>query len=324
MKKTMITSVLSLVLAGATFTPTFAAVDGNCEEGEVTCLEVIEKSLTINEKYSFLNEKEIFKGKSDGEAHLEDHMTRAQLAVVLDRMLELDSDRDVHFTDVKNHWAQDEITSVVAAGYMEGKDGLFNPNQTVTLEELAQVLVNVVELNTDEYASIWLPGSDWAQGYLAAALTEDLLAKSDDYMVKATRAELVYGIYRAHNLLFHNGGIVAGTLEPSLDYEKKEDGSIEFTYTVKNQTEKEQTLAFSSGQRFDYKLFKDGKEIYQYSMDKLFMLEYAEIFLAQGEELSFKDTLRDLKPGKYEIEFWLADKEQAWPDSRVRVGFEVK
>ena len=324
MKKPLITGLLSLTLAASIFNPTYAAVDSNCGEGEVTCLEVVKKVLTLDEKYAFLQDKEIFKGKADGKAHLDKKMTRAELAVVIDRMLELEVKGKHSFKDLKKHWAKDEIEAVVDAGYMEGSEGKFLPNKHVTLEELASVLVKVTELDTGDYASIWLPGSDWAQGYLAAALTEELLGKADDYTAKATRGDLVQSIYQTYQMLFTNGGIVAGTLEPSLTYVENKNGSFDFTYEVKNQTEKVQTLEFTSGQRFDYDLYKDGKEIYQYSMDKMFILEYAQIELKQGEELTFNDTLKDLKPGNYEIEFWLADKDNAWPDAKTKISFKVK
>ncbi|RSK28909.1 proteinase inhibitor [Bacillus sp. HMF5848] len=129
------------------------------------------------------------------------------------------------------------------------------------------------------------------------------------------------------------GGIVAGTLEPSLTYEETGDGTYTFFFKVKNQTEQEQTLTFTSGQRFEYKLYKDGEHIYTYSMDKSFIQVMEEIKLKQGEEFLMEATVPDgngdlgapsegLEPGNYKIEFWLVD--DAWPDAKASVEFAVE
>ncbi|MBE4907280.1 S-layer homology domain-containing protein [Bacillus luteolus] len=324
-KKTIITGLLSLSLATAMISPTYANVGSDCKGGKPKCERVINSELSIEQKYTFLKEQGIFKGKTYGKAHLNKKVTRAELAVVIDRMLDLRPSKETTFIDLKKHWAKNEITAVVEAGFMEGKgNNTFQPNKHVTLEELAQVLVRLTDLNKDKYMSIWLPGSDWAQVYLAAALTENLLRGADDYTKQAKRSHLVYGIYQAYQMLLTNkGGIVAGSLEPSINYTKNKDGSYNFTYKVKNQTEKPQTLKYSSGQRFDYKLYKNGKQIYQYSMDKLFIMEYKEIELKQGEELTFTEKVEDLKPGNYEIEFWLVAADKA-ETTKKKVQFSVK
>ncbi len=323
--KTIITGLLSLSLATAMISPTYASVGAECKGGNPKCERVINLELSIEQKYAFLKKQGIFNGKTFGKAHLNKKVTRAELAVVIDRMLDLRASKDTSFKDLKKHWAKNEITAVVEAGIMEGKgNNTFQPNKHVTLEELAHVLVKLTDLNKDEYMSIWLPGSDWAQSYLAAALTEDLLQGAEDYTKQAKRSHLVYGIYQAYQMLrTNNGGIVAGSLESTINYTKNKDGSYNFTYKVKNQTEKRQTLKYSSGQRFDYRLYKDGKQIYQYSMDKLFIMEYKEIELKQGEELTFIEKLENLKPGNYEIEFWLVAADMA-ETTKKKVQFNVK
>lgn len=323
-KKKIVTGLLSLSMAATLYSPTYAAVGTECAEGDTKCERVVNAELSIKEKYEFLKELEIFKGKQDRKAHLDKKMTRAELAVVIDRMLDLEVSKEIAYKELKNHWAKDEILAVIEAGYMDmDEKKKFHPNKHVTLEELAQVLVKVTELDTDDYASIWLPGSDWAQGFLAAALTEELLEGADDYTEKANRSHLVYGIYQAYQILHENGGIVAGSIEPTVSYKENKDGSFDFTFTVKNQTEKVQTLEFSSGQRFDYRLNKDGEQIYQWSMDKLFIMEYKEIELKQGEELTFTEKLDDLKPGNYEIEFWLVAADKA-ETTKKKVSFKVE
>lgn len=116
-------------------------------------------------------------------------------------------------------------------------------------------------------------------------------------------------------------GIIAGTLEPSLTYKKK-NGVYVFTFTVKNQTERVQTITFTSGKKYDYILYRGKKKVKQFSEGKMFTQIYEERTLKQGEELSFQETFRGLKPGTYTLEWWLADKH--WPTARAKVTFTVE
>ncbi|KDE45877.1 proteinase inhibitor [Geobacillus sp. CAMR12739] len=116
-------------------------------------------------------------------------------------------------------------------------------------------------------------------------------------------------------------GIIAGTLEPSLTYEKQ-NGAYVFTFTVKNQTERVQTITFTSGKKYDYILYRGKKKVKQFSEGKMFTQIYEERTLKQGEELSFQETFRGLKPGTYTLEWWLADKH--WPTARAKATFTVE
>ncbi|ASS97985.1 MULTISPECIES: BsuPI-related putative proteinase inhibitor [Geobacillus] len=116
-------------------------------------------------------------------------------------------------------------------------------------------------------------------------------------------------------------GIIAGTLEPSLTYEKQHDAYV-FTFTVKNQTERVQTITFTSGKRYDYILYRNGKKVKQFSERKMFTQIYEQRTLKQGEELTFRETFRGLKPGTYTLDWWLADPN--WPNARAKVTFTVQ
>jgi Intracellular proteinase inhibitor len=116
-------------------------------------------------------------------------------------------------------------------------------------------------------------------------------------------------------------GIVAGTLEPSLTYEKK-DGNYVVTFTVKNQTERVQTVTFTSGKKYDYILYRDGKKVKQFSEGKMFTQIYEERPLKQGEALVFTETFADLPKGNYKLEWWLADKN--WPNAKATITFTVE
>ncbi|MFZ3591657.1 BsuPI-related putative proteinase inhibitor [Bacillus sp. DJP31] len=102
--------------------------------------------------------------------------------------------------------------------------------------------------------------------------------------------------------------IAAGELAPSLS----EKEPLLFEYKVKNQTEKEISLEFTSSQRFDYSVLdSDGKEIYLFSSVALYLQEMGEEDLQQGEELVYDIDLKDLglKTGEYEVKAWMTPKD---------------
>jgi hypothetical protein len=147
-----------------------------------------------------------------------------------------------------------------------------------------------------------------AVGFLFAS-AETIKAEAGDRAVKKQERQ-------------YNGGIVAGTLQPSLTYKKKDARHYVFTFTVKNQTEHEQKITFTSGQKYDYILYRDGKKVTQFSKGKMFIQIYQEYVLKQGEELSFTKTIGPLPKGHYTIEWWLADRN--WPNAKATLTFEVK
>ncbi|WP_027408000.1 BsuPI-related putative proteinase inhibitor [Anoxybacteroides tepidamans] len=115
--------------------------------------------------------------------------------------------------------------------------------------------------------------------------------------------------------------IVAGTLQPSLTYQKQ-NKRYTFTFSVKNQTEREQKVTFTSGQKYDYILYRNGKKLKQFSEGKMFTQIYEERILKQGEELSFTETFPPLPKGQYTLTWWLADKN--WPKAKATITFTVQ
>lgn len=303
--------VVSAALLLSMAAPVSAAVDGNCGQGEVTCLQV-ERSL--EEKFEFLKEKGIFTGQKDGKAHFEQNMTKAQLAVVLNRLFALtDSHEPISFKDTKQHWAEKEIGAAVKAGFIEAEeDGSFKPNSHISLEKGAAAMVKALEIDQSAYVYIpSLPGSDQYKSYVAAALTEGILQKANHYQEKALRSDLVHMAYAAYEWKENKGGkgIVAGGIEQNATVKMLEEGGYEFTFTFKNQTEKETTLFFPSGQRFDFNVYQDGKHVYSYSAARMFTMATSEIRLKQGEELVYTEQVTDLPKGEYTVEFWLTAKD---------------
>lgn len=80
---------------------------------------------------------------------------------------------------------------------------------------------------------------------------------------------------------------------------------------LKNQSDEEIVLNYTSSQKYDFSLFKNGKNIYTWSADKAFLQVISQVVLKSGESEKYIIDLKDLPvgPGEYEIEFFSVAKE---------------
>jgi len=156
---------------------------------------------TAEEKYEALVEAGIFEGFPDGEAHLEDPMTRAQAAKIVALVLGLDLNEDAAsvYTDLADaKWAAGFIGAATEAGILNGRgNGIFDPSANVSVQELAKIMVEALDIEVDATATV--EGADeWAQAYVAAAVAAKLIPAQDDYTAPASRTILVEASYSAY------------------------------------------------------------------------------------------------------------------------------
>lgn len=90
------------------------------------------------------------RGYPDGAFGPENHLTRAEMATVLSRILEIrDTGSEVRYPDVApGHWAEKAIAQVSGSGLMIGfPDGTFRPGKTITRSEMAAIIARVKALS---------------------------------------------------------------------------------------------------------------------------------------------------------------------------------
>jgi len=160
--------------------------------------------LTTEQKWQALVDAGIFDADGTGQgAQLDANMTRAQFTKVIVKLLGLQEVSDTpSFDDVKGHWAAGYIEAAKRAGLVDGVSDnppLFAPDNEVTLEQLAKLVVEALDLeqSTDAVSG---KVSDWAKGYVAAAVKAGLLPASSDYTVPAKREVLVTATYQAREI----------------------------------------------------------------------------------------------------------------------------
>ncbi|WP_158299467.1 S-layer homology domain-containing protein [Paenibacillus antri] len=156
---------------------------------------------TAQEKYDALVEAGIFEGFPDGEAHLDENMTRAQAAKIVALVLGLEENAAAAsvYKDLKDaEWAAGFIGAATEAGVLNGRgNGVFDPSANVTIQELAKIMVEALDIEVDAEATA--EGADeWAAPYVAAAVAAGLIAEQDDYTAPASRTILVEASYSAY------------------------------------------------------------------------------------------------------------------------------
>lgn len=156
-----------------------------------------------------MNQQGYVNGVSEESFCPDDGMTRAEVAVVLNKVLGQDKVRyQGDFQDVHpSAWYANDVATVYANHVMVGSDGLFYPEQAVTREEFAKIIGSLVTTEKtfditrfQDYSEI----SDWAEAGISAAAAEGLIIGDEqgsfDPHRSVTRAEAVSVLQRYNNL----------------------------------------------------------------------------------------------------------------------------
>ena len=116
----------------------------------------------------------VINGRSENTFAPNDKVTRAELAAMLSRALELSGGQS-SFADVPaDAWYYGSVSAAASAGMIDGfEDGTFKPDGLVTNEQLAAVMVKylvAVGANTSDAAMPYGDTiSEWAQDYVRIA-----------------------------------------------------------------------------------------------------------------------------------------------------------
>ena len=151
------------------------------------------------------------KGRSETEYEPEGTVTRAEFAAMITRALGMNAQGyRGGYNDVKpGEWYAEEIQAIVDAGIMSGDaDGTFRPNEAISREEMAKVIVNAYKLktgnNAPETAEVHFSDAEtisgWAREYVRQAAGLGLMQGMNDGrfdpMGNATRAQSAVVIFR--------------------------------------------------------------------------------------------------------------------------------
>jgi hypothetical protein len=146
-------------------------------------------------------------GYPDGTFKPDNNITRAEFAIILLKAFDVSPYSGKVFTDTKEHWAREAISTAAHYGIVSGYDAnTFQPDEYINREQMAVMIVKAAklnpvesELNLTDSSSI----SGWAKDAVAAAVENEIIKGYPDKTIrpqgKATRAEAVTVVINALN-----------------------------------------------------------------------------------------------------------------------------
>ncbi|WP_260846469.1 S-layer homology domain-containing protein [Paenibacillus polymyxa] len=153
----------------------------------------------------------IVNGYKDGSFRPDGEITRAEFSAIISRIFDISGgNQPVALNDIGDHWAQDAITKLTAAGVLNGyEDGTFKPDQTIVRQEMAVILARILDLDrlkkdtsneksfTDLSASF---AADTIKQLAQAGVLSGISTSQFGPKYHASRAEALTAIYNALSL----------------------------------------------------------------------------------------------------------------------------
>lgn len=129
----------------------------------------------------------------------DDPLTRAEIAVILQRIMRYKTASPDYFMDLREDWYIDAIQKLRAAGVMRGdENNCAAPNATITREEAITLIARAFDISAADGELSFTDAEDiapWAKGYVTAMTEAGYLRGSDNNCflprVPLTRAEAV-------------------------------------------------------------------------------------------------------------------------------------
>ena len=156
----------------------------------------------------------IIQGYNDGSVQPDKSITRGELAVMLDRVMEYQSMAKNNFTDLDNSWYTDAILGANAAGVITGyTDGTVKPEATITRQEAVVMFARVLGLDTESAPAANFLDQDeiasWAEGAVNAMVSKGYIQGSNGSFrpnAGITRAEVVTILNNVFATLYQEAG----------------------------------------------------------------------------------------------------------------------
>ncbi|MCK4259859.1 MAG: S-layer homology domain-containing protein [Halanaerobiales bacterium] len=128
--------------------------------------------------------------------------------------------------DIRGHWAEDYITSLLNQNLINSyEDGTFRPNQAITRADFAETLAKSMYLEKMEITELTDIENHPAKGYISALVNEGIVTGFPDKTFrpedKLTRAQVVTMLTRAFGLGKENNQINTHSFASYLDMDKE-------------------------------------------------------------------------------------------------------
>ncbi|KMY51916.1 S-layer homology domain-containing protein [Peribacillus loiseleuriae] len=200
-RKFLATSLTAAVVASAIAPTAGFAAEAKTTFPDVPAGHWAEKAI------SYLVEKGALEGRPDGKFDPTAQITRGEAAKILAVTLglKIDDNAKASFKDTANHWASKYVAAIegqtkdVINGYSKTE---FRPNQKITRQEMAKMVVSAYDLKLDEAADIaFTDNNGWGKDYVSTlaslGVVEGISAGKFSPDSSVTRAQTPVFIHRA-------------------------------------------------------------------------------------------------------------------------------
>ncbi|QUG83558.1 S-layer homology domain-containing protein [Bacillus nitratireducens] len=170
--------------------------------------DISEGTTMFQKEILALTDMGIFVGDGKGTFRPKESLTRAEMAVILQKAFKLKVKANHTFNDVpKNHWANDAISALESNGVAAGNGaGAFNPTSVLTREEYAQFLYNAMASYID--LDVTLPSNVTPQeidNYIKRYHPDSPLVGVGQDFIKAQNEYGVNSLYLAAHAILESG-----------------------------------------------------------------------------------------------------------------------
>lgn len=181
----------------------------------------VPKNHGFAEEIDYLMEKEVIKGYPDGTVRPNNPVTRAQAAIMIGRLKNLDeTQKATPFRDVSAaHHASGYIAEAAKAGYIKGSEnGNYRPNDPVTRGEMALIVERVFDLEFNSIMSFTDVPQDAYYSLaisriLAANVTKGYPDNTFRPRKNVTRAQFAAFLSRALEPKFKNDAVIENSYQ---------------------------------------------------------------------------------------------------------------
>lgn len=125
-------------------------------------------------------DKGLIKGYADGTFQPDQNITRAEFITLVNRAFDYKESTTISYTDVnQNAWYASAVAIAVKAGYFSGyPDGTMKPNNPISREEVATIIMKISNLESDLLAANAYTDAaslSWSKGAVGAVLEAGIM-----------------------------------------------------------------------------------------------------------------------------------------------------
>ena len=254
-----------------------------------------------------MSDKGLIKGFGNGKFLPDEKMKRSEFIAALHKTLDIEVDYfkapDINefFSDVKNDdWFASQLYDLAVLNIVDDREN-FRPEVQITREEMVNYLINGYRYKFDIAFAELDESTDYSddenidQNYKKAVKEATKLGfirgkgkNIFDPKGKATRAEALVVLEK---LLDSLENVKEKKVVVETGYEKSAKSFI-MKLRITNNTDKNITINHTSGQKFDFKLLDEKREIlYTWSMDKMFIMALTDTVIEAGKSVEFSAEL---------------------------------